>query len=294
MNIVQIHDRAMLTYLRIGTWSARKLDSKATKKLTKDADATSDAARVNKHLLASADSLLRDIQKIGGEARKYLDNSTLPWDDAGNRLLPNEKSIEVVSELTNIEKRYNEAVDKFVAQYPELRAQALVHLGDLANEEDYPPAEHVKSKFSFRLSFSPVPTGFGDVRTGLGPEQVAALSKHYEASARRQVGDALTAAWRRLQETLGHYSNRLVEKEDGSGKMQIFRDSMVSNLRETCEMLKALNVFGDDELERVRIRVERDIASFDADALRESELLSRSVKSEVDVVLEHMKSILGE
>lgn len=294
MNIVQIHDRAMLAYLRIGTWSARKLDTKATKKLTVDADATSDAARVNKHLLASADEKLRAIQKIGSEARKYLDNNTLPWDDAGNRLLPNEKAIEVVGELTKIEKSYGAAVDEFVAEYPALRAQALVHLGDLANIEDYPPPEHVKAKFSFRLSFTPVPTGFSDVRTGLGKEQMDALSKHYEASARRQVGDALTAAWERLRETLGHYSDRLREKDDGSGKMQIFRDSMVTNLRDTCALLKTLNVFGDDDLERMRVRVERDIASFDADALRGSDLLAHSVRSEVEVVLDQMKKFLGE
>lgn len=294
MNITQIHDRAMLTYLRIGTWSARKLDSKTTKKVTKDASAVADAARVNKHLLASADTQLREIQKVGNEARKFLEGNTLPWDDAGNRLLPNEKAIEVVGELTAIEKRYNAAVDEFVENYPELRAQALIHLGDLANIDDYPPAEHVRSKFSFRLSFTPVPTGFSDVRTGLAPDQIGALSAHYEASARRQVGDALMAAWGRLRETLGHYSDRLQLKDDGSGKMQIFRDSMVSNLRETCALLKTLNVFGDDDLERVRVRVERDIASFDADQLRTNDMLAVGVKSEVDVVLEHMKALLGE
>lgn len=294
MNIIGIHDRAMLSYLRIGSWSARKLDTKATSKVTKDATATSDAARVNKHLLASADEKLRAIQKIGGEARRYLDDNTLPWDDAGNRLLPNEKAIEVVGELTAFEKRYHQAVEDFVDQYPELRAQALANLGDLANDDDYPQQDQVRHKFSFRLSFTPVPTGFSDVRTGLGPQQVEALQKHYQAASRRQVGEALQAAWARLRENLVTYSDRLREKDDGSGKMNIFRDSMVSNLRDTCALLKTLNVFDDDDLERCRIRVERDIASFEPESLRDSELLAKSVKSEVDVVLQHMKQLLGE
>lgn len=294
MDIIQIHDRAMLTYLRIGSWSARKLDTKATSKVTKDAKATGDAARVNKHLLASADEKLRAIQKVGGEARRYLDDNTLPWDDAGNRLLPNEKAIEVVGELTRYEQRYNDAVAEFVDDYPALRAQALANLGELANSEDYPQPDQVRHKFSFRLSFTPVPTGFSDVRTGLGEQQVQALQAHYEASAKRQVGDALLAAWRRLRENLMTYSDRLQLKDDGSGKMNIFRDSMVDNLRETCALLKSLNVFGDEELERTRLRVERDIASFDPAVLRESEILSHSVKSEVDVVLRRMQELLGE
>lgn len=294
MNIVTIHDRAMLTYLRIGTWSARKLDTKATKKVTDGASATADAARVNKHLLASADEKLRAIQKIGGEARRYLDDNTLPWDDAGNRLLPNDSAIAVVGELTALEQRYLAAVDDFVQEYPVLRAQALANLGDLANDDDYPQPDQVRHKFSFRLSFTPVPTGFSDVRTGLADSQVQALQAHYEANAKRQVGDALTAAWSRLRDNLVVYSDRLREKDDGSGKMNIFRDSMVSNLRDTCALLKQLNVFDDDDLERVRIRVERDIASFDPAHLRDSEILAKSVKSEVDVVLQHMKSLLGE
>lgn len=294
MNITSIHDRAMLAYLRIGSWSARKLDTRATKKVTTDSSATTDAARVNKHLLASCDDKLRVIQRIGGEARRYLDNNTLPWDDAGNRLMSNEKAIEVVGELTRYEQQYKDAVADFVVDYPQLREQAQINLGDLANNDDYPPAEHVSAKFSFRLSFSPVPTGFSDARTGLQPAQVEALSKHYEANARRQVSEALKSGWLRLQESLGHYSDRLKEKDDGSGKMQIFRDSMVENLRETCALLGAMNVFDDEELDRVRRRVESDIASFDAQELRDSPLLAKSVRSDVDSILATMRGILGE
>ena len=294
LDITKIHDRAMLTYLRIGCWSARKLDSKATKKVTDDSEATSDAARVNKNLLAAADVELRAIQKLGGEARRYLDTQTLPWDDAGNRLLPNEKLIEVASELTRYEAKFKELISDFVAKYPDLRNQALANLGAMANVEDYPPAEHVAAKFSFRLSFSPVPQGFNDVRTGLADEQVNLLQKHFEANARRQVEDALQAAWERLRENLGHYADRLREKDDGSGDMQVFRNSMVENLRETCAMLKTMNVFDNEALERMRLRVEREVASFNAQDLRESKLLATSVRSEVDILLAQMKDVLGE
>lgn len=293
-NIASIHDRATLAYLRIGGWSARKLDNKATKKVTDGASATNDAARVNKHLLASADTKLRAITKLGGEARRYLEANTLPWDDAGNRMLPNEKMVDVIGELTNYEQRFKQLVEELVEEYPDLREQALANLGDLANPDDYPPTDALRDKFSFRLSFTPIPTGFSDQRTGLQDEQVKQLQRHYEANARRQVGDALQAAWARLRENLTHYATRLEEKDDGSGDMKIFRDSMVENLRDTCALLKTLNVFDDDELERTRRRVERDIASFDPKDLRESPVLARAVKSDVDILLQHMREQLGE
>lgn len=291
--LTTIHDRAMLTYLRIGSWSARKLDTKATKKVTDDAGASSDAARVNKHLLAASDDQLKKIQKIGGEARKYLDNHTLPWDDAGNRLLPNEKCIEVVGELTRYEQEYNAAVDAFIAEYPALRAQALHNLGDLANHEDYPAPDQVRHKFSFRLSFTPVPNGFSDVRTGLQDSQVEALKAHYEANTKRQMHEALGNAWARLRENLNTYSDRLQAREDDPTKMKIFRDSMVENLRETCALLRDLNVFADEDLERTRARVERDIACFDPSVIRDNGSIGAAVKSEVDAVLRHIQSIMG-
>lgn len=287
-----IHDRAMLTYLRISSWSARKLDTRATRKVTSDADATSDAARVNKHLLASADGKLKDISKIGGEARRYLEDVTLPWDDAGNRLLPNEKAIEVVAKLTEFEQAYLEAVDAFVLEYPVLRAQALSNLGDLGDDEDYPQPDTVRHKFSFRLSFTPVPNNFSDVRTGLTEGQVDILREHYDGQAKRQMTDALSAAWKRLRENLEAYSDRLREKDDGSGKVQIFRDSMVENLRNTVAILRPLNVFGDMALEGLRTQIEQSIAQFDADQLRTVPMVAKTVKTEVDDILARMKEFL--
>lgn len=294
VNIASINDRAMLVYLRIGVWSARKLDTRATRKVTSDSHATDDGARVHKHLLASADEKLRAIQHIGGKARRYVEDSTLPWDDAGNRLLPNEDAIKVVSGLTELEDEFNAAVDAFVVDYPQLREQALTNLGSLGNAEDYPPPEVIRTKFSFRLSFSPIAKNFSDIRVGLAPQQVEALQEHYQKNASRQVGEALVAAWKRLQENLEKYSDRLQPRADEPDKMQVFRDTMVENLRETCAMLGTMNVFGDVQLESVRRRVERDIAVFAPDHLRGNPQMARAVKSEVDAVLDHMRSILGE
>jgi hypothetical protein len=293
MDLANLNDRASLVYLRIGAWSARKLDRTATKHVTDDNGATADAARVNKHLLANADKQLKDIQKIGSEARRYVESCTLPWDDAGNRLLPNEATLETVTQLTGYEHQYNDAVAEFIDLYPDLREQAKLALGTLANDDDYPPAEAIRDKFSYRLSFNPVPVKFNDLRTGLSPEQASAISQHFEANAKRQVRDALTTAWKRLQENLMRYSDRLKIKDDGSGKMEVFRDSMVEGMRDTCSMLKAMNVFDDDDLERIRIEVEREICQFDADQLRGNQLLAMSVKSKADDILAKMREHLG-
>jgi hypothetical protein len=294
ISIPDLSKTAMLVYVSISCWSARKLDKKQTLKTTTDAGATSDGARVNKHLLASADSLLREVQRKANEIRNYVDVNTLPWDDAGNRLVSNDRALVVVGEISQLNEEFNKSVDDFVREYPLLRAQALHNLGDMANDEDYPQPDVVRSKFSMKLSFNPLPTGFGDIRVGMTEAQAQAWQSHFEGNVKTQMNLAIRNAWERLRENLQRYSDRLKLKEDGSGKMEIFRDTMVSSLRETVALLTSLNVFNDPELERVTSKVSREIASFEPDALRNSVATSTLVKSEADALLDHMRAILGD
>lgn len=290
--ITSIEDRAILAYLSVGGWSARKLDKKATAAVIKDAKATtSDAGRFNKNLLADADKALANIRKKGDDARKYLDANTLPWDDAGNRLLPNQKSIEVIGTITQMETEYHKAVDEFVRDYPVLRAQALAALGDLANPDDYPQPDVVRGKFYFRISLQPMAKGFAkgnDFRLGLNDQQLAALQQHYEGRANEQFRRALDVAWGRLRTTVEHLSDRLTPNADDPQKTKIFRDSMLENARETCELLRALNVFGDPSLESARQRVEAIVNSVDVDTLRTVPSVAASVKASVDEILRGM------
>lgn len=291
-HVPTLHDKALLAYIRVNGWSARKLDRKSTDKVTSDNNAHADAARVNKHLLAGADTSLKNILSIGEKARKYLESNTMPWDDAGNRLLPNAKSMEVIIRLEDFKREFAAAVDEFVRDYPVLRAQAIHALGDLAASEDYPAPDIVRTKFAMRVSLTPLPTGFDDVRIGLAPAQVELLQKQYEARVKAQFGTALASVWERLRADVTAISEKLALKDDGERK--IYRDSLIDNARVTCELLKELNVFEDPDLEDARFRVEQYICVYDADQLRKSPPLANAAKAEADAVLARMKEILGE
>lgn len=293
INVVSLHDKAMLAYISVSTWSARKLDKKATTRVTNAAAASTDAARVNKHLLASADASLRKIAKIGTDARRYLEANSLPWDDAGNRLVDNLKAIEVVGKITQMEKDYYAAVDEFIVEYPMLRAQAIINLGELAADEDYPQPDQLRHKFSMRLSLEPLPAGFGDVRTGLSPQQVTALGRQFEARTRMKFSVALEDAWKRLRTVVAAIAERMDNSADPE-KRKIFRDSLFENARETCALLKSLNVFEDPNLEQVRYEVEHYLLQHEPDAVRASPDVAATVQYKANELLDRMKAILGE
>jgi hypothetical protein len=292
VSIPTLADSAMLCYLRVSVWSARKLDKKQTAKTIDDAGATSDAARVSKHLLANADKLLKDVQRKASELRDFVDSNTLPWNDAGQRILSNDKALTFVGPFENKVKEFNVLVADFVDAYPALRQQALQNLGDMANNDDYPPADVVRSKFAVKLSFDPMPTGFGDMRLGMSEQQAKAWQAHFEGNVKTQMNAALETAWSRLREDLEKYSDRLKVK-DGGDKCEIFRDTMVTNLRETCALLSSLNVFGDENLQKITQKVSLEIAKFEPETLRTQPSAAKYVKGEVDNILSQMQGLMG-
>ena len=290
VQIPTLADAAALCYVRVSIWSARKLDKKQTQKTLTAANSTNDGGRFNKHLLANADALLKEVSRKGNQIREYVEANTLPWDDAGNRLISNVQMLSTVGDLARMQQEFNTAVDEFVAEYPVLRAQAVANLGDMGDDSDYPQPDVVRSKFSVSVSYNPLPTGFGDIRQGMTANQAAAWQAHFEGNVKTQVNNALANAWSRLKESLERYSDRLKPKAGDPEKMEIFRDTMVTSLRDTLSLLDGLNVFDDADLTRTCREVRERIASYEPDALRSSPATAVSVKMEVDEILKRMQA----
>lgn len=290
--IPSLRDRAVLAYLSISCPSFRKLDRKATTKVTDEAGATSDAARVNKHLLASADAQIKALRSRADSARAYLDGNSLPWDYAGNRMLSNEKAIEVIAHMAKLREEYLAAAEAFCVDYPALREVAMRNLGDLANPDDYPSPERIRDKFKMNLSLTPMPDTFGDMRDGMSPAQVEALQEHYEASVKGQYHRAIEAAYRRLYDDVAKIAERMTP--DDEGKRKVFRNSLIENARETCALLKSLNVFDDPELEAVRIDVYTKLTMLEPDALRNSDTAAERVLADANAILGKMQSMWEE
>lgn len=291
MKIETLHETSMLAYVSVRVWAARKLDRKATKRLTDESSATADAARVNKYLMSAADEKLRGIQKIARRARDTLVAATLPWDEAGNRLISNLDTFQLLGDLYAIEQEFDAAVNDFCTDYPQLRDISLQALGDMADIEDYPSVEVVRSKFSMKNSLTPLPAGFGDVRVGLTDEQQEALRKHYEAQAAERFEDATRSGWERLQSNVERYVDRLALTADGKNKA--FQSTMVEQLRDTVALLKNLNVFNNPDLERFRFQIEETLCKHDPEVLRNSIQAAQTTHKAAQGILDKLNAMLA-
>jgi hypothetical protein len=66
---------------------------------------------------------------------------------------------------------------------------------------------------------------------------------------------------------------------------QIFRDSLVNNAVDLCELLTKLNVTNDSKLEVMRKKLESALVGVSAGDLRKDDGTRLSVKAEVDKIL---------
>lgn len=286
-----IHAQSQLIYLKVSMWQARSLDKRVTKDLNDEQNAASNASRVNKYLMASADAELKAIARIGREARDLVEKNSLPWDDAGNRLVSNVDLFTLLGDLKTVEQKFGLAVEDFVQEYPRLCTESIAALGDMGDVNDYPLAEQVRGKFGIRVSLQPLADGYGDVRTGLSPEQIATLNECYADQLRGQFEDAQATAIERLKENVARMADRLALTDEGKSKA--FTYTLVENLRETVNLLRGLNVLDTPELKELLDDAEDRLCRFDVKELRDSLSAASSTKKAADDILSRMMAFGG-
>ena len=275
--------RAMLVQLNISTWSARKFDKGATAKVNNDHQASSKAGRYNKHLLAGAkehEALITACENA--RAMHYV--QTLPWSDIGSRLLPTANFLVYSEKMRKAFALCDERLADFVAAYPalvEAAEQQHTALGKLFNRADYPRASDIKRRFSWKLNFDQVPNG--DFRVDLPADQLEAISADVRSRTVDATKDAMQGAWARLRDAV----ERIHKASSPDG---VVRSTLIDNARNVCDILSRLNVAGDEQLEAMRVRVEKELAQLDLDDLRKDNTVRADTAKKARNIMDAMSA----
>jgi hypothetical protein len=229
----------MLVTLTVSQWTARKFDRKATKEVNASHGAK-DAGRFNK-LLIDAASLL-PIQQTEGAARLHHYSITLPWGNLGERLLPATLFMEYADAMSKYRMEFESRVAALVSTYPKLREDARVRLGSLYEPSDYPI--EIGSRFSFATHFAPVSSA-DDFRVNLSSDYVAVIKQDLINQQNSRQAEAMKHVWERVRDVV-----EKIQEVCSKEKPRIF-DSMVDNARQLVDVLPALNLSNDPDLNRV-------------------------------------------
>ena len=276
---------AMLVEFNASVWTARKLDKSTTDEVVANKNAAAkDAARVNKHLLAGRTEL-EVIQQAVGRARQYVYDKTSPWSDSGLRLLPNISFMSFTEKLDDFEHEFTALVKSFVTIYPSLITAQAMALGDMFKRDDYPSANEIMTKFSFRVNYMPVPTS-GDFRVDVGNAAQAELKARLDKLTQERIDNAMADVRERLSAHLKRMSDRLTtDYVQGEAKPRRFHDTLVEGALELCDLTKALNIVNDPALETARRDLEQVLVGVTPTELRKNEAVRQDVKKNVDAIL---------
>jgi hypothetical protein len=279
-----LSDRAMVVNLSIGLWQGYRLDKAASASITRENNAATDAARVNKHLVPK--EALASVVKAAGAIRTHFYEKTMPWRDNGDRLLTRVLYIPFIEEHERLVTAFNREVEDFVtSKYPSAVEQAGFRMGDLHNPDDYPSPSLLRRKFYVDFEIDAITTA-DDFRVQIDQEHVDKVRQAMEKAAEQRVNAAMQDVWKRLADTVGYFAERMGNPD------AVFRDSTVTNIVELIDLIPGLNVLDDPDIERVRREVKAKLTGIEAKEIRKDPALREELAGEAQQIMDTMAGFL--
>jgi hypothetical protein len=327
MTASEMHSRAILVSLRISAWSARKYDRKVTNETNQAHGADADAGRYNKNLLPGDAPSYKALTQHITAMRAQHTAQTLAWSDDGWRLLPVRNFQKYMDMVRQGQHTFDRLLEEFWRDYPTLRAQAKDRLNGMYLDADYP--RDIRDRFSFAMEPAPVPAAT-DYRVALTQDEINTIATRTEERVKQAFADAQKDAVQRLYKCVSHIHERLTAvrvtkdratkartlKKDhydkvtgelipagtvipgraiagGQVKNATFRDTLVDNARELCEILRYINLADDPKLEEFRRQTELIAGSTEAETLRDSDAVRKDTANRAQSILDAMAATYG-
>lgn len=284
---MSISSKAMLVYLTVSGWSARRRDEDASNEVA--SNHKTDAKRAgnyNKCLIDPKAESHKAVKQAEDAIRKFHYAHTLPWAKNGAQMLPSAEFFEYAAEMQKLEATWREAVDAFVADYPRLKDNARHELNGLYKDADYPCESALRAKFAHRIDYFPVPDQ-ADWRVTLGADHEEDIKANITAQVEEATAQAMRELAVRLLEPVQHMAAKLATPD------AIFRDTLVGNVRDICELIPRMNVTGDREIAKLAKEARERLTFTPAQALREDDAARLEKAQEAARIAKKMQAFLG-
>jgi hypothetical protein len=215
---------------------------------------------------------LKPLNKVVNAARSYLTGMTLPFPLQGMAFIPKEMISKVDEKLGSFKDEFNGEVESFLGSYDNLREVAMLNLGDLFSEFDYPPDVKTKFGFVWRFVILDVPNGGHGI---LAPEVYEREKEKFV----RTMEEARELAVQSLREEFSGMVQRITDRftNGHDAKPKIFKCGTVENFYEFFETFKQRNIFKDEQLSELVNRAQAILGGRSADSIRSDEQIKEGI-----------------
>jgi hypothetical protein len=232
----------------------------------------------SKLILDTKNPAYRAVAAVRSEASGYWRAQTLPFPEAGLRLLPQTKLAAFDVRIAQYRQALQEAARELTAQYDTIKSEAERRLGTLFNASDYPTT--LDGLFDLEVSYPTIepPAYLVSLHPEVYQQEQARVRERFESA----VELAEQAFATELQRLTAHLAERLTGLHDGQPK--VFRDSAVENLREFFERFRRLNIRSSPELDALVEQAQQTINGIEPQTLRDSNRLRQMVARDFEQI----------
>ena len=232
----------------------------------------------SKLILDTKNPAYRAVAAVRSEASSYWRTVTLPFPEAGIRLLPQSSLGIFASTMGTYRQRLQEAARELASQYDTIKSEAQRRLDTLFNASDYPTT--LDGLFDLEVSYPTIdpPAYLVSLHPDVYQQEQARVRERFESA----VELAEQAFATELQRLTAHLAERLTGLHDGQPK--VFRDSAVENLREFFDRFRRLNIRSSPELDMLVEQAQQTINGVEPQTLRDSNRLRQMVARDFEQI----------
>jgi hypothetical protein len=232
----------------------------------------------SKLILDTKNPAYRAVAAVRSEASTYWRTVTLPFPEAGIRLLPQNSLGLFANTMQTYRERLQEAARELSGQYDTIKSEAQRRLGTLFNASDYPTT--LDGLFDLEVSYPTIepPNYLIALHPDVYQAEQARVRERFESA----VELAEQAFATELQRLTAHLAERLTGLHDGQPK--VFRDSAVENLRDFFERFQRLNIRSSPELDELVQQAQQTINGVEPQTLRDSNRLRQMVARDFEQI----------
>lgn len=291
MEITKLSNKALQVKLTIKRASLVRKDTTLTDQIQVQQNDAS-LTVLTKLFRNKASPVYRIMQAVN-DVYTYHTANTLPYVDAGPRLLPSGQYFEYSKGMRDLMDKVELDLYTYMPVYDQLVQDDIMYRNNgqavgRACAADYPTAEEFRARMSFDLKFLPLPDENHPL-FDLSDEDRRSFSEHIASVTSAARNDVI----QRMLEPLAHLTAKLETPIGESGS--VFRDSALENVLEGCRMARKLMIEAEPALVNEIDELERLVQgySFGASQLRESPATRDDAAARLAAAAAKMKDYFG-
>jgi hypothetical protein len=287
-DIKSIQDKALLVRLVRKKLNNSKPDEKLTNAMHQQAKVKDKGTvRVFKSLFPK--ECVSEYTKHMNEASIYFYTNTTPWEDTGFRLLMVKNHSEFSQKMRGYMESFDDAVERFLQNLKSNIDKAEVALGDAFDRNDYLDVDALRQSFCLEIKFSSIPDA-DDVRLSLPQEELEQIQRDIREHLQEKVKRTTLDLWQRMQKQLTYMKKQMNEVK----KPEKLSDTIITNIRDICDLIPHLNITQDGELEKMKDVVINRLSHFNPDDIRESEEIRDELAETSEELIDDIESKMAD